>query len=100
MTYNDSLKPRVAKVVAKMATTGVDKRIGQLPVPLNLRSLLSPEQLSSVQQMEHFGWHLAFVRRDDKGLPMVVVANGSENRFALLDMQGAIDSSRAVPVRH
>ncbi len=77
-----------------------DKRTGQLAVPLNLRGLLSAEQISSVQQMENFGWHLAFVRRDDAGQPMVVVANGSEKRFALLDMHGAIDSSRSVAVRH
>ncbi len=88
------------KAQPAVAAADFDKRTGQLAVPLNLRALLSAEQISSVQQMEHFGWHLAFVRRDDAGQPMVVVANGSEKRFALLDLHGAIDSSRAVPVRH
>lgn len=110
MSYYKDPKPHVMNKAAQerkkpkaqsaVAAADFDKRTGQLAVPLNLRALLSDEQISSVQQMEHFGWHLAFVRRDDAGRPMVVVANGSEKRFALLDMSGAIDSSRSVAVRH
>lgn len=96
MSHYDGSKSRFMKV----GNTAVDKRTGQLAVPLNLRSLLSSEQLSSVQQMEHFGWHLAFVRRDDKDNPMVVVANGSEKRFALLDLDGTINTVHPVSVRH
>ncbi len=83
----------------KVGNETVDKRTGQMAVPLNLRSLLSRDQLGSVQQMEHFGWHLAFVRRDDKQQPMVVVVNGSENRFALLAQDGTIDTASPVTVR-
>lgn len=95
MTQIVGPKPRLVKV----GSSPVDKRAGKTPVPLNLRSLLSEEQLTSVQQMTHFGWHLAYVRRDEQSNPVVVVANGSENRFAVLSMDGAIDTSAEVSVR-
>ncbi len=95
MTQSVESNPRLVK----LGNARVDKRAGKIAVPLNLRSLLSDEQLTSVQQMTHFGWHLAFVRRDEMSKPVVVVANGSENRFAVLSMDGAIDTSAEVPVR-
>ncbi len=95
MTQSVSPKPRFIKV----GNSAVDKRSGKTPVPLNLRSLLSEQQLMSVQQMTHFGWHLAFVRRDELSNPVVVVANGSENRFAVLSRDGVIDTSADVSVR-
>lgn len=95
MTQSVNPKSRFVKV----GNSAVDKRSGKTPVPLNLRSLLSEEQLTSVQQMTHFGWHLAFVRRDELSNPVVVVANGSENRFAVLSLEGVIDTSVDVSVR-
>lgn len=89
----------VASKTVKAGNTTLEKRSGQLAVPLNLKNLLSLEQLDSVQQMEHFGWHLAFVRRDDKSRPVVVVQNGSEERFALLESDGSINTSAPLTVR-
>ncbi len=77
-----------------------EKRRGELPVPLNLRSLLSEQQLSSVRQMECFGWRLAFVRRADNQIPMVVIANKNEKKFALLEKDGSINTSCRLDIRH
>ncbi|MFL0810389.1 MAG: hypothetical protein K6L76_08250 [Agarilytica sp.] len=83
----------------KAGNATLEKRKGQLAVPLNLKNLLSQEQIGSVQQMEHFGWHLAFVRRDNKNKPVVVVKNGSEQSFALLEHDGSINTSAQLAVR-
>jgi len=76
-----------------------EKRKGDLPVPLNLRSLLSKQQLSSVKQMECFGWRLAFVRREKNQIPVVVVASEGEKKFALLEEDGSINTSCSLEIR-
>ena len=83
----------------KRGLTAVEKRKGELPVPLNLKSFLSTQQMDSAQQMESFGWHIAFVRRAQMESPLVVVANRSERRIGLLERDGSINTSCDLVVR-
>ncbi|WP_086930328.1 hypothetical protein [Agarilytica rhodophyticola] len=71
----------------------VDKRRGKSPVPLNTRSLLNSQQQKSLRQMESFGWQIAFVRREHRDNPLVVVQNVSKQNFGLLQDDGSIDIS-------
>lgn len=77
----------------------VEKRLGQSPVPLNTRRLLNVQQQQSLRQMETFGWHLAFIRREHLDAPVVVVENANNHCFGRLKEDGSIDTSRQLSIR-
>lgn len=83
----------------KVGSATLEQRRDEMPVPLNLRNILSQQQLTSVQQMPLFGWRLAFVRRAKNCELQVVVVNNRRDRFALLEQDGTINTARKISIR-
>lgn len=77
-----------------------EKRKGDFPVPVNLREVLSKDQISSLKEMESFGWRLAFIRRSSDACPLAVVARNDKSGFGVLEKDGSINTHSSFNVRH
>ncbi|MFT5083891.1 MAG: hypothetical protein ACI9Y1_001943 [Lentisphaeria bacterium] len=75
-----------------------DKRMGADSIPVNLKEYLNQDQMVSLRQMESFGWHLAFVRRNALHCPVAVVANSLT--FAVLERDGSINTDTDLGIRY
>ncbi|TVZ40557.1 hypothetical protein P886_4990 [Alteromonadaceae bacterium 2753L.S.0a.02] len=86
------------------APSGVSKkrerRNRSKPIPYNLSEYLNEDQSMSLRHMESFGWQLAFIRRPLFQDPMVVVANADQSQFGLLEVDGSINTSAMLELRH
>jgi hypothetical protein len=69
----------------------LDNRGTQDPIPLNLEYYLTDVQLQSLQHLEDFGWHLAFVRRPLFEMPTVVLLSPEGKQHACLDDDGSLN---------
>ncbi len=100
MSQDDVPQSNITK--SRLTRGGVlgDKRKGEFPVPVNLRDVLSKDQISSLKEMENFGWHLAFVRRAGEKCPIAVVARNDNSGFGVLEQDGSISTDSGFEVRH
>jgi hypothetical protein len=76
-----------------------DRRIGHKPVPGNVRALLTELQTATLQQLENFGWTLAFVRRANVPQPVVVVEGPAPRQYGVVHRDGVLDQSVSLSVR-
>lgn len=76
-----------------------EKRIGKSPVPNNLTDILNEHQLTSLRQIENFGWQLHFVRRPLFQEPLVVIVSAEGDRFGTLEADGRIEIKGQFDVR-
>lgn len=68
-----------------------EKRSGLAPVPRNLGDILNENQMTSLRQIENFGWQLHFVRRPLFQEPVVVIVSAEGDRFGTLERDGRIE---------
>jgi hypothetical protein len=68
-----------------------ERRSGLAPVPLNLGEILNENQMTSLRQIENFGWQLHFVRRPLFQDPVVVIVSAEGDRFGTLEPDGRIE---------
>lgn len=68
-----------------------EKRSGLAPVPRNLGEILNENQMTSLRQIENFGWQLHFVRRPLFQEPVVVIVSAEGDRFGTLETDGRIE---------
>ena len=94
---SNSEEYREQKYSYKAVSPG-EKRSGKGAVPLNLHRYLNRFQMSSLREMETFGWRLAFVRRTESN-ETVVVAKHSQQGFGLLEHDGSINTSVSIGIR-
>lgn len=77
-----------------------ERRRGQpIPKPV-LERQLNQMQLSSLRQLEGFGWSLAFVRRPLVEPIQAVVVDGMGRKHAVLEIDGTVKERPDIQVRH
>ena len=76
-----------------------EKRAGKAPVPSDLKDILNEIQMTSLRQIENFGWQLHFVRRPLFQDPVVVIVSAEGDRFGTLEADGRIEIKTRFDVR-
>ena len=64
-----------------------------------MRAGLTPEQLATLETLEHFRWALRFVRRPLFRDPIPVVVHPDGKRFVVLEADGSINESPDIKLR-
>jgi len=77
-----------------------EKRNGLAPVPGNLADILNKDQMTSLRQIENFGWQLHFVRRPLFQDPVVVIISAEGDRFGTLEADGRIEIKNHFDIRN
>jgi hypothetical protein len=85
---------------ASYTETHRERRGAEAAIPLNLREFLNEHQRSTLNQVESFGWHLAFVRRPLFQEVVVVIANADDSAYSVLEKDGTINSQPDLFLRH
>lgn len=65
-----------------------------------LRGALNKEQLKTLEELEHFGWELKFVRRKPFQPGTPVVFDRDKKRFAVLNEDGTLNDKPDFEIRH
>jgi hypothetical protein len=76
-----------------------ERRIDQKAVPDDIKALLTTEQLLTVARLEGFGWSIKFVRRPLFQDHTVVLFDPSGKRYAILENDGALDTTTDIQIR-
>jgi hypothetical protein len=76
-----------------------EKRIGEAPVPRNLKEVLNEDQLHTLRRMEKFGWILKFIRRPlfQDVLPVLYHPDG--NKMGVLEDDGTLNTQHSLNFR-
>ncbi|MGB5538950.1 MAG: hypothetical protein WBO37_02545 [Gammaproteobacteria bacterium] len=77
-----------------------EKRNRLAPVPNNLVDILNEDQMTSLRQIENFGWQLHFVRRPLFQDPVVVIVSAEGDRFGTLEADGRIEIKNHFDIRN
>ncbi len=77
-----------------------EKRKGDSPIPENMDSYLTEDQLAQVHTIERFGWTLKYVRRPAFEEPVVIVQGGDGNSIGVLDKDGRLNLETDITVRN
>jgi hypothetical protein len=77
-----------------------DKRGTRAALPADVLYYLNEVQRIALHSLENFGWQLAFIRRPLFMPPMVVVRNGEQTKYAVLEDDGSVNLSPQVKWRH
>jgi hypothetical protein len=93
------MRPDTPGAEADTSAAWAEKRSGQAPVPQNLRDILNDQQLTSLRQIENFGWQLHFVRRPLFQDPLVVIVSAEGDRFGTLEADGRIEIKNRFDIR-
>ncbi|MDQ3617524.1 MAG: hypothetical protein M3374_02200 [Pseudomonadota bacterium] len=64
-----------------------------------LRAGLTPEQLATLETMEHFRWTLRFVRRPLFQVPIPIMFAPDGERFAVLEPDGTFNENPGFKLR-
>jgi hypothetical protein len=64
-----------------------------------LRSGLTPEQIATIQTLEHFRWTLRFVRRPLFREPVPVMVHPDGERLAAIEADGSINEHSGIELR-
>ena len=81
------------------AQVAVDKRLGDKPVPDNIKDHLNDLQIQSLQRLENFGYRLKFVRRPIFQEVVVVVVDSQEKTLGVLKSDGSLDLHSEIQFR-
>ena len=68
-----------------------DKRIGEKPVPDNVKDYLNGDQLAKLAAIERFGWTLRYIRRPLFRECVVVVMNQDGGSIGVLEEDGRLN---------
>lgn len=71
----------------------------ELPSAAALRAGLTPEQLATLETMEHFRWTLRFVRRPLFQVPIPIMFSPDGERFAVLEADGSFNENPGFKLR-
>jgi len=82
-----------------MATTQRERRKGTPPIPDNLESLLTPSQLSTLREMEAFGWQVCLVRRPLFVVPTLVLRSRDGSKLAVIEEDGTANYNPDITIR-
>lgn len=76
-----------------------ERRQAVLASNASLRAQLNDQQRLTLQELEHFGWELKFVRRPPFMEAIPVVLDRSRKRFAVIRADGSLDSNPGFHIR-
>ena len=79
--------------------THQEKRGRMAPVPSHLDRYLTPDQLNTINYLEHYGWKLYFIRRPLNQQPTVIMINRDMGTVCLLEKEGHVDMHPTVTLR-
>jgi hypothetical protein len=68
-------------------------------VPTELSGLLTKDQLTSLANLEFFGWRLWFIRRPLFAIPKVMLQHEISGIYALLEEDGNLNLEPDLPLR-
>ncbi len=68
-------------------------------VPKELSRLLTKDQLTSLANLEFFGWRLWFVRRPLFAIPKIMLQHETSGLYALLEEDGNLNLEPDLPLR-
>lgn len=77
-----------------------ERRKGTSPIPSGLESYLNFSQMITLNEAEGFGWQLKYVRRPLFMEPVPILYNPDMDRYAVMDIDGCINRSIEVALRH
>ena len=83
-----------------MLTSSRERRKGLDSVPDSLEIYLNASQIATLQQVEHFGWMLKYVRRPLFMEPVPILFHRDMGSYAVLEMDGSLNRNVDVAVRH
>ena len=76
-----------------------EHRIGQEPVPEDIKSRLEEAQLATLSRLQGFGWTIKFVRRPLFQQQIVVLVDPSVEKHAILHEDGAVEQNPDITIR-
>lgn len=83
-----------------MADTGLkDRRLTAGTSPSHLRAQLNEAQLTTLGELERFGWEVQFIRRPLFQEPVTVVVDGDRKCHAVLTLEGDLDETSGISLR-
>ncbi len=77
-----------------------ERRRGMRSIPNGLESYLNASQIDTLQEVSGFGWELKYVRRPLFMEPVPILYNQSMDRYAVMDIDGCMNRSIEVALRH
>lgn len=82
-----------------MQAMAKERRRGLDSVPGSLESYLNPSQMTTLQQVENFGWVLRYVRRPLFMEPVPILYHRDMQQYAVLEMDGGLNRNVDVALR-
>ena len=82
---------KVVEAIDDAAYQKLDKRGSQPAIPHDVDQYLTPLQRQSLDNLQDFGWQLAFVRRPLFELPTVVLLSPEGKQYATLEEEGSLN---------
>lgn len=76
-----------------------DRRESAKQLQASMKRLLNDAQLSTLSQIESFGWELRFVRRPPFADPIPVVFDASGQQNAVLEKDGTLNPNHGLVIR-
>ena len=76
-----------------------DKRIGEDPIPEDIKNYLNEDQLDQLHKIESFGWHLKYVRRPVFQEPVIVVTSQDGKSIGILEEDGRLNLEPDIKIR-
>ena len=77
-----------------------ERRKSLKPLSASLNRELSPVQVATLAELEHFGWELKFVRRPLFQPIVPVVFDPDRTHYAVLRPDGTLDEHPVIAIRH
>ena len=82
-----------------MSMSEIERRKIQKELSSVLKRELNQDQLDTLNNLEHFGWELKFVRRKPFQPPVAVVFDGDRKKFAVLEVDGSLNENPGFEIR-
>ena len=76
-----------------------ERRKARKQLPDILKTELNAAQRETLDELEKFGWELRFVRHDPQQRPLPVIFDSEHAKFAVLELDGSLNSSAFILVR-
>lgn len=76
-----------------------ERRKPRKQLPDILKAELNTAQRETLDELEKFGWELRFVRHDPQQRPVPVIFDSEHAKFAVLDLDGSLDTDAFIRIR-
>lgn len=77
-----------------------ERRKGMDSIPRGLEGYLNASQVDTLNEVARFGWELKYVRRPLFMEPVPILYNRNMDRYAVMEIDGCLNRSIEVALRH